>query len=159
MIAEKRFDPIAMGQRIRAKREELGWTMEQLIVALRRVNPTLKTKPSSLHNIERGDVKSPTIIYELSEALGVSPHWIKTGEGAPTRPPPGTVDIRCLSQMLLAVFDYLGVDDDVAHVLQELVLGICEARQADAPALDEEQARRILTDQLARQFLRTKPSK
>ena len=69
-----------MGQRIRSAREAKGWTQDDLAAAM-------KTSRSLVSDWERDatDPRGSTRI-KLSDALDVSPEWIRTGVGPRTIP-------------------------------------------------------------------------
>ena len=62
-----------LGQRIRARREELGLTQEQVAVQI-------GIKQQSYQAIESGNVKKPRHLYEISIALKCDMAWLLSGK-------------------------------------------------------------------------------
>lgn len=72
--------PTTLGQRMRSKRLEKGWTQEQL--ALR-----ANSNQAVIQKIENGKSLRPRRIDKLAEVLGVNPAWLMFGEeSAPILP-------------------------------------------------------------------------
>ena len=65
--------PRTLGERMRARRLEKGWTQEQLA---RRAG----TNQAVIQKIENGKSLRPRKIDKIAEELGVSPSWLMFGE-------------------------------------------------------------------------------
>lgn len=71
---------MTLGQRVRERRESLGWSQAELA---RRVSVLLRRRVTqvAIHHIEsRGNV-NPRFVVELASALGVSLEWLRHGRG------------------------------------------------------------------------------
>lgn len=147
-----------IGKRIKIEREARDWTQGDLAEAVRRINPSLRTKQTTIHSIEAGLSKNPTIVYELAKALGVTEQWLKTGRG-PKEPSVVNANdqIETIWAAVLASYQMLGADDDEALTMLSLVQEVVGRRQAHAQALDHEQLRQLLLKEAARKFLKSKP--
>jgi len=64
-----------IGERVKAKRLELGLSQEELAVRS-------KTTQQSIVNVETGKTKSPRNLLDLAKALNVSPEYLKDGGDA-----------------------------------------------------------------------------
>jgi phage repressor protein C with HTH and peptisase S24 domain len=93
-----------LGERVAAEREAKKWSGEQLAAELRR-KFGFRTKQSTIHSIEAGHVKNPTIVIELAMVFGVDPFWLKTGKGSRERLNPDVIEIP--------VFGYTGARERV----------------------------------------------
>lgn len=70
--------PATLGQRMRKKRQEKGWTQEQLAVRA-------GTNQAVIQKIENGKSLRPRKIDQIAEVLDVNPAWLMFGEEpAPT---------------------------------------------------------------------------
>lgn len=94
-----------LGERVRELRKAKGWSQTHLADEVRRVNPLLTTRQSTIQSIESGGAKKPTIIVELSKALGTNATWLRTGKGAP--------DPSALGGAEIPVFGYTGARERV----------------------------------------------
>lgn len=65
--------PSSLGERLRCKRREKGWTQEQLAA---RAN----TNQAVIQKIENGRSLRPRRIDEIAAALGVNPSWLMFGD-------------------------------------------------------------------------------
>ncbi len=70
-----------LGERVAFAREQKGWTQKQLAERVRRCNPALGTKQSTIHSLEEGSVERPRYLRELAIVLDVNENWLLTGEG------------------------------------------------------------------------------
>ena len=79
-----------LGERIVYLRDQKRWSQGELADAVRRVNPQLKCRQSTIHSIESGQVRRPTILFELARALGTTEQFLMTGVGSARAsvPPP-----------------------------------------------------------------------
>lgn len=64
-----------IGERVKAKRLEMGLSQEELAVRS-------KTTQQSIVNVETGKTKSPRNLLDLAKALNVSPEYLKDGGDA-----------------------------------------------------------------------------
>lgn len=63
------------GQRLKARRVELGMTVAQLARAA-------GIAASTLYDLERGDSQSSRQMHRLCSSLGLNPDWVETGHGS-----------------------------------------------------------------------------
>lgn len=63
-----------LGERLRRRRKEVGWTQEQL-------GARSGTTQAVIQKIENGKSLRPRKIDEISRALGVAPEWLMFGAG------------------------------------------------------------------------------
>lgn len=77
------------GGRIRARRIEAGMTVAGLAKAA-------GIAPTTLYDLERGDMRSSTRLHRIAAALGVTTEWLETGRGPRTASSaaPGVADAR-----------------------------------------------------------------
>lgn len=68
-----------LGDRILYLRNKKRMSQGDLADAVRRVNPDLKCRQSTIHSIESGQVKRPTILYELAKALNTTEEFLIEG--------------------------------------------------------------------------------
>jgi transcriptional regulator with XRE-family HTH domain len=66
-------DPGTLGQRMRMKRQEKGWTQEQLAVRA-------GTNQAVIQKIENGKSLRPRKIDEIAAVLDVNPAWLMFGD-------------------------------------------------------------------------------
>lgn len=62
------------GDRIRSRRQELQMSVAALARAV-------GMAPSTLYDLERGDMRTSTKLHRIAGALGVLPDWLETGRG------------------------------------------------------------------------------
>lgn len=62
------------GQRLKARRVELGMTVAQLA-------RSAGIAASTLYDLERGDSQSSRQMHRLCSSLGLNPDWVETGSG------------------------------------------------------------------------------
>ncbi|OOZ36503.1 helix-turn-helix domain-containing protein [Solemya velesiana gill symbiont] len=70
----------SLGQRMRHKRQEKGWTQEQLAVRA-------GTNQAVIQKIENGKSLRPRKIDQIAEVLDVNPAWLMFGDGKATTLP------------------------------------------------------------------------
>lgn len=75
-----------MGARVAKRRKELGMSQAELAKQAGLRQPTISS-------LERNGSKTSGHCASLAAALGVSPIWLETGEGAPFLPEGGQVDV------------------------------------------------------------------
>lgn len=68
-----------LGDRILYLRNKKRMSQGDLADAVRLLNPDLKCRQSTIHSIESGQVKRPTILYELARALNTTEEFLVTG--------------------------------------------------------------------------------
>ena len=73
MFTSGRSYPSSLGERLRCRRREKGWTQEQL-AALAGTNQAV------IQKIENGRSLRPRRINEIAAALDVSPSWLMFGD-------------------------------------------------------------------------------
>jgi len=66
---------MSTGERLKARRVELGVTVAQLA-------RTAGIAASTLYDLERGVSRSSRQMHRLCSALGLNPDWVETGNGA-----------------------------------------------------------------------------
>ncbi len=74
----------SLGERMRMRRREKGWTQEQLA---RRAG----TNQAVIQKIENGKSLRPRKIDQIAEQLGVSPAWLMFGDEAAAELSPDTL--------------------------------------------------------------------
>lgn len=150
-----------LGDRVARKRDEKHWSQGQLAAEVRRINPTLKTRQSTIGAIERNESKKPTILYELAKALGVSEKWLKTGRGPETQHQEPEINLAELLDHIFATVEgtyiELGFDPEAAAELAETVRELALEPLSASSNRDFELARRVLGESAARKFLKSKP--
>ncbi len=67
----------SLGQRMRLRRQQKGWTQEQLA-------RQAGTNQAVIQKIENGKSLRPRKINEIAEVLGVNPAWLMFGDEAET---------------------------------------------------------------------------
>lgn len=70
----------SIGSRLKALRQEKGWSQLQLAEAA-------GVSQSAIGNIESGQRKRPRDLVSIGAALGVSAEWLETGKSESERPP------------------------------------------------------------------------
>ena len=65
------------GERIRARRRELGWSQVELAAAVRRCGGSLAA--NSVSNIEMDKRRAGYSFHKIAEALGVTTGWLESG--------------------------------------------------------------------------------
>jgi transcriptional regulator with XRE-family HTH domain len=148
-----------LGNRVAQARAEKGWDQKRLSKEIKRINPLLKTGPTTISSIENGQSKKPTILYELAKALGVTEHWLKTGKQPKMRAAGGLMDKSAEEAVTALMAGFLGVlqafefspeeADELARIAREAAE---EPLTGESPAYYE-RARRILAASQARKFL------
>jgi transcriptional regulator with XRE-family HTH domain len=150
-----------LGGRVKRKREEKGWSQSDLALEVKRVNRSLTTRQSTIAAIEDGTSKKPTILYELARALGVSDEWLKTGkEEDYPREATESTGLRNIDLIFSAVkgsYLMLGLDQDEAEALVQIVREVCEEPPTPSASDDLQTSRRILAESATRRFLKSKP--
>ena len=66
-----------MGERIRARRTELGWSQKRLAAEVKRSGGQLAS--NSVSNIEMGKRRAGYSFHKIAEALGVTTAWLESG--------------------------------------------------------------------------------
>jgi transcriptional regulator with XRE-family HTH domain len=148
-----------LGNRIAQARNEKGWTQAELARQVRRINPALDTKVSTISSIEIGKSQSTTILNELAIALGVSETWLRTGKGPKQAEQVSSTEVDLILEHVMeaikASYEAIGVPD--AGELAQLVLESAQEPlvAGETPNLRE---RRMIVASLVRRFLLTKQS-
>jgi transcriptional regulator with XRE-family HTH domain len=73
-----------IAERVKAVRQELGWSQVQLA-------EEVGVSQSSIGNIESGFRQRPRELVSIAKALRVSPEWLETGKGPRTERAPLTL--------------------------------------------------------------------
>ena len=68
-----------IAERVKAVRQELGWSQVRLAAEV-------GVSQSSIGNIESGFRQRPRELVSIAKALQVSPEWLETGKGSRTQP-------------------------------------------------------------------------
>jgi transcriptional regulator with XRE-family HTH domain len=76
----------SLGQRMRARRQQKGWTQEQLA-------RQAGTNQAVIQKIENGKSLRPRKINEIAEVLGVNPAWLMFGEDAESNLSPDAIAV------------------------------------------------------------------
>lgn len=153
MMETKESEPTeTLGERVAKARKEKGWGQARLAEEVNRINPSLKTPPSTISSIETNISQKPTIIVELAQALGVSERWLKTGKSIEPVP---EVSSEAVSSALLGTFQAFGLEADDARLLAQIVLESAEEPLSEHPD-DFGFARRVLAASATRRFLASK---
>lgn len=76
----------SLGQRMRFRRQQKGWTQEQLA---RRAG----TNQAVIQKIENGKSLRPRKINEIAEVLGVNPAWLMFGDEAESSLTPDAIAV------------------------------------------------------------------
>ncbi|MBI3419189.1 MAG: helix-turn-helix transcriptional regulator, partial [Proteobacteria bacterium] len=93
-----------LGQRVRALREEKGWSQSALAAQL----PSVRQQ--SIDQLENGHVKRPRFLPELAQVLGTHVQWLLTGQGARAAArarKDSVIDADLLRDVFVAVEDVL----------------------------------------------------
>ncbi|MGJ7484319.1 helix-turn-helix domain-containing protein [Variovorax sp. LT2P21] len=92
-----------IAERVKAVRQELGWSQVQLA-------EEVGVSQSSIGNIESGFRQRPRELVSIARALRVSPEWLETGKGSRTERAPLTLvgaeaepDVRALVEYLAGI--------------------------------------------------------
>ena len=92
---------MTIGERIKQKRNELGWSR-------RRLSDATGVPYQTLASLESGDQRSSTAIATIATGLGVDSLWLSSGRGTATSPneqsPIGQASIAPAERQLLAAF-------------------------------------------------------
>ena len=96
-----------LGERLRYRRRQMGWTQEQLAVQA-------GTNQAVIQKIENGKSLRPRKIDEIASVLEVNPAWLMFGDDKAT---PLTDEARELAEMWMALSDH-----DRARILGEVKL-------------------------------------
>jgi transcriptional regulator with XRE-family HTH domain len=72
------------GNRIRLRRQELQMSVAALARAV-------GMAPSTLYDLERGDMRTTTKLHRIAAALGLSIEWLESGRGSRLSHAPGKV--------------------------------------------------------------------
>jgi transcriptional regulator with XRE-family HTH domain len=96
-----------LGERLRYRRRQMGWTQEQLAVQA-------GTNQAVIQKIENGKSLRPRKIDEIASVLEVNPAWLMFGEEKAT---PLTDEARDLAELWMALSDH-----DRARILSEVKL-------------------------------------
>lgn len=150
-----------VGERVAFCRREKGWSQPRLADEVRRANPKLKTTQSTIHSIESGGSKKPTILYEIAQALGVNATWLKTGAGPQiSAESDQAIDVNELFDHVFEVvagsYEAIGLPPDEAAALAQLVREVAEEPLARAESPDAQDRRRTLGEFVAHKFLKAK---
>lgn len=151
---------MSLAKRITQRRDELKLSQSDLVRKMRQIDPTLRTRETTISAIENGRSKNPTILYQLAMALGVTEAWLKTGKEPkfPARMTSLEIDevIEHIRETISVAFEMLGLSAEDAQAFAELVLEVAQEPIAggEAPTLRE---RRILAASLSRRFLQERP--
>jgi transcriptional regulator with XRE-family HTH domain len=70
----RKVDPVSFGGRVALRRKQLGLTQKAVATAV-------GMKQQGVDNIEKGKVKRPRLLHELTEALATTREWLLWGEG------------------------------------------------------------------------------
>lgn len=107
---DKKSLNVAIGNRIKLSRENMGWTQEELAEKINRSTQFIST-------IERG-VAGPSLetIINLCEVLNVSSEWLLCGKQASPDAAMIATKITSLSSAQLAALDR--VTDELLHLLK-----------------------------------------
>lgn len=81
-----------LADRVRTRREELGWSQAQLAERL-----PVRCSQASIGKIESGQTRNPRYIIEIAYVLGVSVEWLK---GLTDDPTPKATDVSSPSMKL-----------------------------------------------------------
>jgi len=76
----------SLGQRMRFRRQQKGWTQEQLA-------RQAGTNQAVIQKIENGKSLRPRNINEIAEVLGVNPAWLMFGEDAESNLSPDAITV------------------------------------------------------------------
>lgn len=124
-----RVPGMALGNRIKAARERLGWGQTDLLVRVNRLLPKGEKEltQQALSGLENRDSNKSEFAVQIADALGVSVRWLLAGQGEPE-----DVDWPFPDQELLARVLKLSRDwrSEVQGVLRERV-AVAEASQID----------------------------
>jgi transcriptional regulator with XRE-family HTH domain len=150
-----------LAQRVLRKRKEMGWSQADLALEVKRVNRSLTTRQSTIAAIEEGRSQKPTILFELAKALNVSEEWLKTGKEPVQKQHPSQAPVSQDYDLIFAAvkgsYRMLGLDQDEAEALVQLVREVCEEPLTPSASDDPASSRRILAESATRKFLKSKP--
>ena len=96
-----------LGERLRYRRRQMGWTQEQLAVQA-------GTNQAVIQKIENGKSLRPRKIDEIASVLEVNPAWLMFGEEKAT---PLTDEARVLAELWMGLSD-----QDRGRILSEVKL-------------------------------------
>lgn len=86
MTIENPQSPGNLGQRMRQRRQEKGWTQEQLAVRA-------GTNQAVIQKIENGKSLRPRKIDQIAAVLDVNPAWLMFGDALATTLPPDAMNL------------------------------------------------------------------
>lgn len=89
-----------IAERVKAVRQELGWSQVQLA-------EEVGVSQSSIGNIESGFRQRPRELVSIARALRVSPEWLETGKGPRTERAPLTLVGADVEPTVRALVEYL----------------------------------------------------
>lgn len=175
-----------LGQRVAELRRDKNMTQKELADAVSRINPDFGGAQSTIQAIEGGQSKKPTILYEIAKVLGTTVEYLRSGNSDIKQPSysPPTITIKndeirteynrairptaktknepdAVSKLLAAVYGsylMLGLTEEQAEALSELVLEVAEEPPILGVGEDSLQSRRLLAASATRRFLKLKHS-
>lgn len=86
MTSENPQNPGSLGQRMRFRRQEKGWTQEQLAVRA-------GTNQAVIQKIENGKSLRPRKIDQIAAVLDVNPAWLMFGDELAASLPPDAMAV------------------------------------------------------------------
>lgn len=105
-----------LGQRIKAERERLGLTQEEL-------GRKCDLSDKGISDIERGRTRATTRVVSIAKALKVNPTWLESGKG-PKDPPSSSADPAYIAASDLADLAQKLVDKgdvEIASLIQMIL--------------------------------------
>ncbi len=149
---------MSLGKRVAQARASRGWDQRRLADEVRKINPKLKSGVSTISSIETGKAKRTSMVYELSEALGVNERWLMTGEGprmrgAPTMPSNVASILDHVFDIVSGSYERLGLSRDEAEALASICREVAEEQPIDGDSASPA-ARRIQGQMIAREYAR-----
>jgi transcriptional regulator with XRE-family HTH domain len=166
-----------LGQRIAELRRDKNMTQKDLADAVSRINPDFGGAQSTIQAIEGGQSKKPTILYEIAKVLGTTVEYLRSGKDDNIQSAftvknkyvkdernteaKSKSDIDLVSKLLAAVhgsYLMLGLTEEQAGALSELVLEVAEEPPIPGVGEDGLQSRRLLAASATRRFLKPKHS-